>query len=781
MKILIVDDNKENLYLLETLLQANGYEIASAETGVEALKKLSEDRFDIVISDILMPEMDGFQLCRAIKTSDKLKQIAFVFYTATYLDAKDAEFALSLGAERFIVKPTDPGEFIKILKEVIHQRDFGTLAAPKPPIEDETVYLKLYNERLIQKLEDKLLQLEQAKTLILDNQNLLKAIIDSEPECVKLLSADGNLIDMNPAGLRMIEADSLEKVAGKCIYPLVASQHREAFTALTKSVFEGETGRLEVEIVGLKGTHRWLEINAVPLRNDKGQIISLLSVTRDITQRKQLLEVSNVIISTLELEKLYLEIRPSFCRMMPTNFIGLTLYDAENKQIRLKFIDFPGNQDLYQDRILAIGENSTLDAVFKSMKPVFVNSINFENFSLEFSQIFRKERIKSVCCLPLIPRGRFVGILIAASRQPAVFTPEIIDFLYQVTNQIAIAIDNALAYRQIIDLKNKLSEEKLYLEQEITSELSFGEIIGKSAVIKDVLRQVEIVSPTDSSVLILGETGTGKELIARAIHRLSRRQKHNFVKINCGAVPTGLLESELFGHEKGAFTGAVTQRIGRFELAHQGTIFLDEVGDIPMELQTKLLRVLQEHEFERLGSSKTIQVNVRLIAATNRDLEQMVVDKQFRSDLYYRLKVFPILVPPLRERSEDIPLLVRQFSEKYAQRMNKRITTIPGKTMAALLRYQWPGNIRELENLMERAVILSPASALQVPIAELRLSKKIPGGKSITTLEEAERDLILVALDATNWVVAGPKGAAARLGMNRSTLRARMRKLGVSR
>ncbi|MHB8482695.1 MAG: two-component system response regulator [Nitrospiria bacterium] len=290
MKILIVDDKKENLYLLKTLLQANGYEIGSAETGVEALKKLSEGRFDMVISDILMPEMDGFQLCRAIKTSDKLKGIPFVFYTATYLDAKDAELALSLGAERFIVKPTDPEEFIKILKEVIHHCETGTVTAPKPPIEEEAVYLKLYNERLIQKLEDKLLQLEEAKILILDNQNLLKAVIDSEPECVKLLSANGNLIDMNPAGLRMIEADSLQKVVGRCFYPLVANQHREAFMALTKRVFDGETGQLEFEILGIKGARRWLETNAVPLRNARGEIIALLGMTRDITEKKRVVE-----------------------------------------------------------------------------------------------------------------------------------------------------------------------------------------------------------------------------------------------------------------------------------------------------------------------------------------------------------------------------------------------------------------------------------------------------------------------------------------------------------
>jgi formate hydrogenlyase transcriptional activator len=365
--------------------------------------------------------------------------------------------------------------------------------------------------------------------------------------------------------------------------------------------------------------------------------------------------------------------------------------------------------------------------------------------------------------------------------QESSFTLDDVEFLTQVANQAAIAVDNALAYGQIADLKDKLAQENLYLEDEIRTEQGFEEIIGHGEALRAVLRQIETVAPTGSTVLIYGETGTGKELIARAIHNLSRRSTNPFVKLNCAAIPTGLLESELFGHEKGAFTGAVTQRIGRFELAHQGTVFLDEIGEIPLELQPKLLRVLQEREFERLGSARTLRTDARLIAATNRDLAAMVDEQKFRSDLFYRLNVFPVHVPPLRERSEDIPLLVRHFVQQFARRMNKTIETIPAETMNALLGYHWPGNIRELQNVIERAVILSAGPVLKVALADLKSRAASAGPKKHETLEEAEREHILAVLKESNWVLSGPKGAAGRLGMKRPTLQFRMRKLGISR
>ena len=379
-----------------------------------------------------------------------------------------------------------------------------------------------------------------------------------------------------------------------------------------------------------------------------------------------------------------------------------------------------------------------------------------------------------------------LGVLSLGTHREGAFNDDDMTFLGEVAKQVAIGVENALAYGQIADLKDKLTREKVYLEDEIRSELNFEEIVGNSEGLRRVLRKVETVAPTDSTVLIYGETGTGKELIARAVHNLSTRKANAFVKMNCAAIPTGLLESELFGHEKGAFTGAISQRIGRFELAHRGTMFLDEVGEIPLELQPKLLRVLQEREFERLGSSRTLRTDARLIAATNRDLGDMVAEQTFRPDLYYRINVFPVRIPPLRERPEDIPLLVRHFAQQFSRRNNRVIDTIPSELMETLVHYHWPGNIRELQNVIERGVIVSRGSVLKVPIADFRPNAVSPESSRATaattlrgTLDEAERSQILVALEQSRWVIAGPNGAAARLGMKRSTLQFRMRKLGI--
>jgi formate hydrogenlyase transcriptional activator len=372
-------------------------------------------------------------------------------------------------------------------------------------------------------------------------------------------------------------------------------------------------------------------------------------------------------------------------------------------------------------------------------------------------------------------------VLVVASSTETTFPQSDADLLQPVANQIAIAVENSLGFKQIVDLANKLTEEKLYLEEEIRTEHNFEEIIGESEALKRVLKEVETVAATDATVLIRGETGTGKELIARALHNLSSRRQRTLVKVNCGAIPTGLLESEMFGHEKGAFTGAIERRIGRFELAHRGTIFLDEVEDIPLELQPKLLRVLQEQELERLGSSRTIKVDVRVVAATNVDLEEMVAEKRFRSDLFYRLNVVPVTLPPLRERVEDIPLLVHFFVQRYSLRMRKPIDRIPSETMSALIGYHWPGNIRELQNLMERSVTLSRGSTLEVPIELKDSAKPASSVNGQMTLEAVEREHILRVLHESNWVIGGPSGAAARLGLKRTTLNNRMRKLGITR
>ena len=489
-----------------------------------------------------------------------------------------------------------------------------------------------------------------------------------------------------------------------------------------------------------------------------------------------LLEINNTLISNLNLRELLSAISNTLQRVLPHDAAGLSLYDPAIKKLRVTALDFPADENVFiADEIVEL-DGTPGGRAFTTRQPV-INDGHQPPHPLA-----KRAGLKSGVVVPLISHDRALGTLGVGSLKEHAFTEDDADLLNQIGKQVAIAVENALAFREIDALKNQLEEEKLYLEEEIRTEYNFEEIIGNSAILKRVLQDVETVAATDSTVLIYGETGTGKELIAHAIHNLSRRRERTLVKVNCAAIPTGLLESEFFGHERGAFTGAIDRRIGRFELAHQGTIFLDEVEDIPLELQSKLLRVLQEQEFERLGSSRTQRVDVRVVAATNTDLAELVAERKFRSDLYYRLDVFPINVPPLRERPEDIPLLVHFFANKFAQRMRKRIETVPRETMAALVSYNWPGNIRELQNLVERGVILSRGSTLEVPLTELKRStRSITTTNSATTLEAVERDHILRVLSETRWVIGGPTGAAARLGMNRTTLNHRMRKLGISR
>jgi formate hydrogenlyase transcriptional activator len=502
-----------------------------------------------------------------------------------------------------------------------------------------------------------------------------------------------------------------------------------------------------------------------------------------------LLELTNHVVSNLEFRDLLRAVVASTRRVMGCDGVGITLPDTDNTHLRIYAMDFPFSDESVQEESLISMDEDISGSVFRTGKP-WCGSVQ-EARRRGMKDTARAE-VGTVSILPLVSRGRVLGIFGVVKYQENAFTSDDIEFLTQIANQVAIAVENACAFGEIRELKDKLAQEKLYLEDEIRSEMNFAQIIGKSASLRRVLKQVETVSPTDSTVLIYGDTGTGKELIARAIHDLSPRRSKPFVKLNCAAIPTGLLESELFGHEKGAFTGAIAQRIGRFEVANGGTIFLDEIGEIPLELQTKLLRVLQEREFERLGSSRTLRTDARLIAATNRDLEAMVSEQKFRSDLFFRLNVFPVHVPALRERQGDIPLLVRHFTQQFSRRMNRVIETVPSAAMDALSRYHWPGNIRELQNVIERAVIISTGPTLNIDVSDLKLSKadlparkpaspKSTNGALHSVLEETERQQILKALKKCNWVVSGPNGAAAHLSMKRSTLQLRMQKLGITR
>jgi formate hydrogenlyase transcriptional activator len=502
-----------------------------------------------------------------------------------------------------------------------------------------------------------------------------------------------------------------------------------------------------------------------------------------------LLETANSMTSKLDLSHLVEALSTNLLSVTHCDFCALLLPDADSGELRLITLYNPEPRGYISDGAIVPTRGSICGKAFRTGRTQHYHHIeelrddpeSFGNsIGRRFYEHVKAEGLISGCDLPLIGRSGIVGVLAALKRSERAFEADDVVFLEQIARQVAIAVENALQYEKAIGDRDKETKQRLYLEEEIRA-LS-GAIVGESPALKAALHLVSIVAPTDSSVLILGETGTGKELIARAIHDLSGRRERAFVKLNCAAIPLGLLESELFGHEKGAFTGAIAQKMGRFELADKGTLFLDEVGDIPLELQAKLLRVLQEHEFERLGGNRTHKVDVRLIAATHRDLPGMVKLSTFREDLYYRLKVFPIGVPPLRQRAEDIPALVRHFTALYGRRMNKRIDEIPSQTMDALVRYPWPGNVRELQNFIERAVILSAHSVLHAPTSELEpFPASGQAGISMTGLEEVERAHIIRALEASNWVVGGRNGAAARLGMKRTSLVYRMRKLLISR
>jgi formate hydrogenlyase transcriptional activator len=491
---------------------------------------------------------------------------------------------------------------------------------------------------------------------------------------------------------------------------------------------------------------------------------------------KLILDLTNQVVSNLNFQELLRTISASVRQVMRYDAAAIMLPEPDGAHLRVHALDFPESRGIFKEDILIPVVGTPPGETLRSGKPWVVNRLEPELHPEMYAKA-AKEGMNSLCDVPLISRGRTLGVLAVAKREENAFDREETEFLSQVAQQVAIGVENALAYGEIAELKNKLAQEKLYLEDEIRGEMDFEGIVGQSSALRHVLKLVETVAPSDSTVLLLGETGTGKELIARAIHERSRRKQRTFVKLNCAAIPTGLLESELFGHERGAFTGAIAQKIGRLELADNGSLFLDEVGDIPVEIQPKLLRALQEREFERLGSNRTQQVDVRLVAATNRDLEKMMENREFRSDLYYRLNVFPIRIPPLRERPDDIPLLVRYFAQKYGRLMNKKIESVPTQAMKKLSSWHWPGNIRELENVIERSVILTHGTELQVPISGLTNNGKT--SPMAATREANERDEIVRVLKMTNGRVAGPHGAAARIGIKRTTLIARMKKLGV--
>ncbi len=530
-------------------------------------------------------------------------------------------------------------------------------------------------------------------------------------------------------------------------------------------------------------------------RADEELRAALIVTAAERDRSRMLLEITGAIASTLDLRELLARISRLLASHVPHHYASVTLWDAEARTLRRHALVFDSGGGLLQDGVLLTTSAPTPARVaFDRGETMVYRSAEIADLGPHSQQVMAAEGLKSACCVPLkTARGTIGTINVAADREDA-FAPREVELLQQFANQVAFAIDNALAYGQISELKDRLNDEKLYLEDEVTGHQEFRDIIGRSHLLTEVLKQIRTVAPTDATVLLLGETGTGKEVLARAVHEASRRCTETFVRVNGAALPANLVESELFGYERGAFTGAVGSKAGRFELAHKGTLFLDEIGEVPIEVQPKLLRALQEQEFERLGGTRTVHVDVRVIAATNRRLEDMVGAGTFRQDLYYRLNVFPIVVPPLRERPEDIPALVTHFAQKFGRELGREIRTIPASTLRALQNWNWPGNIRELQNVVERAVILAQGGELRIAAnafkdqessRAIRLKPEVrlkpDPTEVLTPFQGAERDRILNALREAEGVIGGPGGAAARLGLKRTTLHSKMQKLGIVR
>jgi PAS domain S-box-containing protein len=550
-----------------------------------------------------------------------------------------------------------------------------------------------------------------------------------------------------------------------------------------------ESGRYEEEgwLVREDGSRFWAQGTLTAMYDSSGAVTGFATVVRDKTQIRQaqeslLAELSGLVLANVDVSKMLGAFSAGINRVVPHDLATIGLYDEVTGKLRDQFLAAEGDAIAGPHEVVLDLGASPAGYAFQNRQPLILNQSNCGTFPHESVEHFTRAGMKSGIWVPLIHRERILGTLAVASRKDNVYTQHDADVLTQVAGQVAMAVNNALAFKQIAELRERLSQEKEYLESGTDLENRYDDIIGESTELRRVLKDIETVAPTDATVLIQGESGTGKELLARAIHRLSPRSERTFIKLNCAAIPAGLIESELFGHEKGAFTGALNRKVGRLELAHEGTLFLDEIGEMPLDLQPKLLRALQEREIERLGGSKTISVNIRLIAATNRDLAKMVAEKTFRADLYYRLKVFPVFAPSLRERTSDIPILVQHFVSKHSRRMGKTIETIPSETMDALMRWSWPGNIRELENFLERAVILTRGPKLFAPLAELEAPEEVPADVAQNpTLYEAEREHILRALRDSNGQIGGEDGAAARLGLKRTTLNSKLKKLGIER
>jgi len=630
-------------------------------------------------------------------------------------------------------------------------------------------------------------------TALLESEQLLAAHFKASKVGLSILSADLRYLAINPT-LAAFHDIAAEAHLGKSIREVLGDLAGLVEPHFRRVLAERQIVEQEISAVlpGRAEPGHWIE-HFIPIKDAAGEVTQIGVVVIEITEQKKLekslreekkrqqvlMEVGRVLSAKWDLRQVFPKISAYLRRVLRQEYTALAVHDEKSGQLVRQAMDFPLRKGSTVHAEINAGKDPVGKAVLERSSLIFSKD-EMQEFPASTKDHLLAEGLQALCCVPLLrPKGP-MGVLVLGSTRANAFKTDDLTLLNLVAAQLAIAMENARTAREMEQLRSRLDHEKRFLQGESRTQLHFEEIIGESPALKAVLDQVTIVAASDATVLILGETGTGKGLIARAIHRTSKRKERNFVTLNCAAIPTGLLESELFGHEKGAFTGAVSQKIGRLELADKGTLFLDEIGEIPLELQPKLLRVLQDHEFERLGGTRTIKIDLRLIAATNRDLARSVAEKEFRSDLFYRLNVFPIRLPSLRERREDIPLLVRYFVRKFARGMNRGIESVPSETMNALISWHWPGNVRELENFIERSVILTEGTALRAPLAELQ-AESSTSGSAAHSLEGAEREHIVRVLRETGGLISGPMGAAHRLGLKRTTLQSKMQRLGITR
>ena len=661
---------------------------------------------------------------------------------------------------------------------------------------------------------------KRAEEALMSNEQSVRPIVDGMPGLISTATAAGATEFVNQQLLEYF-GKTLEALNSWAVSDAVHPEDRpQTMAAWRHSLETGYPYDVEHRLCDANGTYRWFHVRGLPARDAEGRIIRWNILLTDIEDRKQaeeklrrnetdliearrlarelqherdrlrlLLDLNNRVASDLDLRQVFQAISSEIRRIFKCDFVGLARPDSTDKQMRQHMIDFPESKGLMKEGALYPIEGSLSGAVFRSAKPLVLNSLAEGNsiWSSDpafYRRVTEEGPFQSGCFLPLVSGNRVLGVLQLTSRDERSFAEHDVEFLSQVANQIAISLKNALQYEQVNKTKDRLHDENMALREQIDGACMFEEIVGSSPLLQRVLTSVVKVGPTDSTVLILGETGTGKELIARATHKCSRRSGRAFISVNCASIPPSLIASELFGHEKGAFTGALQQRQGRFEQAHSGTIFLDEIGELPAETQIALLRVLQERQFERVGGNRVIPTDVRIIAATNRDLPAAIAAGTFRADLFYRLNVFPIEMPSLRERKEDIPMLVEHFVKRFAEKMGKQIRKIDQKTLELCQNYGWPGNIRELQNIVERSVILLSGDTFWID--EAWLSNQQPTLRDLSsslteTLENQEKKIIEAALAESNGKVAGPTGAATRLGIPRSTLDRKILQLNINK